>query len=87
MSLLRVVIEPHLCTADGVCAELCPELFEIRQDGIAIVRRSAAEFVTGTTIAAIVRASADTLARAREAALACPGECIHFRDADLSKAG
>ncbi len=35
---MRVRVEHDLCTGDGICEEVCPEIFEVREDGLAYVK-------------------------------------------------
>lgn len=34
---MKVRIDESLCTGDGICEEVCPEVFEVREDGVAHV--------------------------------------------------
>jgi len=34
---MKPIIDPDLCIGDGVCEEICPEVFELRDDGLAYV--------------------------------------------------
>lgn len=34
---MRVRIDQELCIGDGICEEICPEVFEVRDDGLAYV--------------------------------------------------
>lgn len=45
---LMVWIDQDLCTGDGICSEICPDVFEPRDDGLWVVREDAAHF--GKTI-------------------------------------
>ena len=31
---MRVTVDYHLCTSVGTCTRICPEVFEIRRDGL-----------------------------------------------------
>ena len=35
---VKVWIDQDLCTGDGLCAEICPEVFIMRDDGLAYVQ-------------------------------------------------
>jgi ferredoxin len=37
---MKVHVNPHVCAGFGVCLGLCPEVFELHDDGYAIVRVS-----------------------------------------------
>ena len=32
---MKVWIDQDLCTGDGICAEICPPIFEMHDDGLA----------------------------------------------------
>jgi ferredoxin len=38
---MKVRIEKDLCLGDASCAEICPEVFEVRGDGLAYVKENA----------------------------------------------
>lgn len=82
---MKVWIDQDLCTGDGLCTEICPELFDMHDDGLAYVKeREWADLYgpdkkdepvlqSSTGMASVP----DDLAEdAIEAALECPGECI-----------
>ncbi len=61
---MRVRIEQDYCTGDGLCQDLCPDMFEMQDDGLAHVKH-AGEVPTeleGTVV---------------EAQAQCAGECIY----------
>ena len=35
---MKVWIDQDLCTGDGICAEICPDIFEMADDGLAYVK-------------------------------------------------
>ncbi|MCH2434326.1 MAG: ferredoxin, partial [Acidimicrobiales bacterium] len=35
---MKVWIDQDLCTGDGICAEICPKIFEMHDDGLAYVK-------------------------------------------------
>lgn len=35
--MMRVTVDDNLCTSIGTCARICPEVFEIRRDGLLYV--------------------------------------------------
>lgn len=88
----RVWIDQDLCTGDGLCAEICPAIFEMHDDGLAYVKE--AEWPTrfgpdgATAGEPALQMSAGTAAvpgelldAVIESADECPGECI-FLDAE-----
>jgi ferredoxin len=52
------------CIGDGICADTCPEVFEMGDDGLAHVK--------------VEEVPADAEAKAKEAAEACPTEAIEL---------
>lgn len=80
-----------MCTGDGICSEICPDVFTPGSDGsIHIVYENAQYFSDANTgLAAqktgahlggdgLARIPASLLSAAIEAAEECPGECIYF---------
>ena len=43
-----VWIDQDLCTGDGICSEICPDVFVARDDGLWVVKEEAEHF--GSTI-------------------------------------
>ena len=43
-----VWIDQDLCTGDGICSEICPDVFVAREDGLWVVKEESSHF--GTTI-------------------------------------
>ena len=37
---MKVWIAQDLCTGDGICAEICPDIFEMHDDGLAYVKEA-----------------------------------------------
>jgi ferredoxin len=92
---LMVWIDQDLCTADGICSEICPDVFEARDDGLWVVKEVADHF--GATIIfdgetgdghgpdmgrGVARIPDSLIADAVEAAEECPGECIMIEPYD-----
>ena len=48
MTKMMVWIDQDLCTGDGICEEIAPDVFVARDDGLWVVKEEAAHF--GTTI-------------------------------------
>ena len=80
---MKVWIDQDLCTGDGLCEEIAPDVFTLLDDGLAYVKE-------GKTIYAEAKGNAqgakgmakfdhtnDNLLQAViESAVECPGECI-----------
>ena len=83
---MKVWIEQDLCTGDGICAEICPDIFEMADDGLAYVKEEHWKSIAGPDggkgepayqMAEGMAAVSDELAEAViDSAEECPGECI-----------
>ena len=77
---MRVWIDQDLCTGDGLCAEVAPDVFIMLEDGLAYVQENGKVFskLRGNQEGAAGLASfPDSLIDAVvEASEDCPGECI-----------
>jgi ferredoxin len=77
---LRVWIDQDLCTGDGLCEEICPDVFVLLDDGLAYVREGERVFAAargnpqGAEGVAAVRSGLEDAVV--ESAEECPGECI-----------
>jgi ferredoxin len=86
---LMVWIDQDLCTGDGICEEIAPDVFVGRDDGLWVVQEEASNF--GSTIVfdgidgeghgpdgaqGVARVPDDQIDIVVEAAEECPGECI-----------
>ena len=87
MSSIKVWIDQDLCTGDGLCAEIAPDVFQMHDDGLAYVKEKdwptiygpdgapkgdpALKMAEGMAIVEEVDLEA-TIESAEE----CPGECI-----------
>jgi ferredoxin len=94
---LQVWIDQDLCTGDGICSEIAPDVFEPRDDGLWVVREDASHF--GKTIVfdgeegdghgpegsrGVARVPDSEIEVTIEAAEECPGECIMLEPYDQS---
>jgi ferredoxin len=77
---MKVWIDQDLCTGDGLCAEIVPDVFVIMQDGLAYVQENGKIFAAimgnpegSSGMAQIPENKLDDVI---EAADDCPGECI-----------
>ena len=83
---MKVWIDQDLCTGDGICAEICPPIFDMGADGLAYVKEEHWKSLAGPDggsgdpvykMADGMASVADELAEAvSESAEECPGECI-----------
>ena len=82
---MKVWIDQDLCTGDGLCEEIAPDVFYGADDGLFYVKEAAANYGVETLFDGVVNpAMADGVARVPdklieaviEAAEECPGECI-----------
>lgn len=85
---MKVWIDQDLCTGDGLCEELCPEIFSGYDDGLFYVKEpewpSLVDKGDGTTADKPIYQMAQGMATVPErlanatidAAEECPGECI-----------
>lgn len=82
---MRVWIDQDLCTGDGLCAEICPDVFTLLDDGLAYVKDTAGVLAPqhgrngGVDGQAPVPDGMEDLIV--EAADECPGECIFIEAA------
>ena len=94
---LMVWIDQDLCTGDGICSEICPDVFVARDDGLWVVKEEASHF--GSTIIfdgaegaghgpdfgkGVARIPDSLIDLAVDAAEECPGECIMIEPYDQS---
>lgn len=77
---LQVYVDQDLCTGDGLCVQLAPEVFEFDVDGLAYVKDADGELRTepGARVVVPVRCVADVV----ESARGCPGDCIFVETPD-----
>ena len=83
---MKVWIDQDLCTGDGICAEICPPIFDMGADGLAYVKEEHWKSLAGPDggsgdpvykMADGMASVSDELAEAViESAEECPGECI-----------
>ena len=82
---MKVWIDQDLCTGDGLCAEIAPDIFFGKDDGLFYVKEESSNFgETKLFDGEAQPASAEGTARIPdggidrtiEAAEECPGECI-----------
>ena len=73
---LRVWIDQDLCTGDGLCQDLAPEVFTILEDGIAYVRQDGVALSDPGGAGSLALVPDQLTSEVIAAAEVCPGECI-----------
>ena len=75
---MKVWIDQDLCTGDGLCEEIAPDVFTLLDDGLAYVREGETIYADpgGPEGLAVVPDGQEeaTIESAEE----CPGECIYI---------
>lgn len=80
----RVWIDQDLCTGDGLCVDVVPEVFTLLEDGIAYVCEDGAALNDpgmAESQAAVPQEHEKAVVRA---ALICPGECIFIENGSVA---
>lgn len=73
---MKVWIDQDLCTGDGLCEEICPDVFVLLDDGLSYVKDGdqVLQYPGGSgSVASVPEHLGDAVL---EAADECPGECI-----------
>lgn len=77
---MRVWIDQDLCTGDGLCAEIAPDVFTIMADGLAYVKEGDKIFASSVGnpegSAGLASFADNRLGDVIDASEECPGECI-----------
>jgi len=78
--MMKVWIDQDLCTGDGLCEEIAPDVFVLLDDGLAYVREGekiyAAAKGNPQGAEGLAQVPAGLEDATRESAEECPGECI-----------
>ncbi len=82
---LRVHVDQDLCTGDGLCVQLAPDVFEFDVDGLAYVKDADGRLLT--TPGERVDVPSHCVREVLESATDCPGECIFVEPADGRSVG
>ncbi len=81
---MHVWIDQDLCTGDGLCCEVAPDVFIMLEDGLAYVQENGKIYsnLRGNPEGAggVASFADDRLADVIEAAEDCPGECIFIEE-------
>jgi len=73
---MKVWIDQDLCTGDGLCEEICPDVFALLDDGLAYVKEGGKVLNEPGGAEAVVNVPAGMEEAVVESADECPGECI-----------
>ncbi|CAN5818094.1 hypothetical protein BH23ACT1_BH23ACT1_08450 [soil metagenome] len=73
---MKVWIDQDLCTGDGLCEEIAPDVFTLLDDGLAYVKESTKVFSDPGGSEGLAAFSDSRLDAVVESAEECPGECI-----------
>jgi ferredoxin len=71
---MKVWIDQDLCTGDGLCEEIAPDVFVLLDDGLAYVKEGDKVFGAGPE--GLANVPDDQVEACIESAEECPGECI-----------
>lgn len=86
---MKVWIEQAICTGDGLCCEIAPDIFAMADDGLAYVKEADWKDFGGPTggptprlqgaggLASVPEHLQEAVCEARDE---CPGECIFVED-------
>ncbi len=72
----KVWIDQDLCTGDGICEEIAPDVFTLLDDGLAYVKDGDKVLSDPGGAEAMAPVSDSQLEAVIESAEECPGECI-----------
>lgn len=78
---MKVWIDQDLCTGDGLCEEIAPDVFTLLDDGLAYVKEGDKVFSSPGGAEGLAVIPDGQLDSVIESAEECPGECI-FIEAD-----
>ena len=78
LQTMKVWIDQDLCTGDGLCEEIVPQIFFGHSDGLFYVKEAGSETPSEPThtMTESVAVPSALAAATIEAAEECPGECI-----------
>jgi ferredoxin len=63
---MKVKVDHDLCSGDGICADLCPEVFEMNDNDLAVV--------------IVEELPVELEDSCRDAAESCPEGCIYIQE-------
>ncbi|MDQ3947429.1 MAG: ferredoxin [Actinomycetota bacterium] len=73
---MKVWIDQDLCTGDGLCEEIAPDVFTLLDDGLAYVKEGGKVFNNPGGADGLANVPANQEEAVIESAEECPGECI-----------
>jgi ferredoxin len=73
---MKVWIDQDLCTGDGLCEEIAPDVFTLLDDGLAYVKEGGKVFSDPGGPEGLANVPAGMEEATIESAEECPGECI-----------
>jgi ferredoxin len=73
---MKVWIDQDLCTGDGLCEEIAPDVFTLLDDGLAYVKEGSKVFNSPGGAEGLANIPDGQLDAVIESAEECPGECI-----------
>ena len=75
---MKVWIDQDLCTGDGLCEEIAPDVFTLLDDGLAYVVEDGNVMSDAGGAEALANFTDPQLDAVVESAEECPGECIYI---------
>lgn len=76
LATMKVWIDQDLCTGDGLCEEIAPDVFTLLDDGLAYVVEAGKVFSDPGGAEGLANFADSQLDAVIESAEECPGECI-----------
>ncbi len=73
---MKVWIDQDLCTGDGICVEIAPDVFALLDDGLAYVKEGSNIMSDPGGVQAVATVASGKEDGVIESAEECPGECI-----------
>ncbi len=73
---MKVWIDQDLCTGDGICEEIAPDVFTLLDDGLAYVKQNGKVLSDPGGVEGLADVPGNLEEATIEAAEECPGECI-----------
>ncbi len=77
---MKVWIDQDLCTGDGLCEEICPQVFTLGDDGLAYVKDDGQVLDNPGGAEGLAKVPTNYEDAVRKASEECPGECIFVEE-------